>query len=92
MELAVAELDWIAVHGYGETKLETFKEKTKRKFYENPLVPIGCAATAGVLTMGLVSMVRGNNRRSQVMMRMRVAAQGLTVVAMVVGALFATNK
>ena len=45
----------------------------------------GCLATAGALTYGLVMFKRGNTAKSQTMMRARVAAQGLTIVAIVVG-------
>lgn len=48
----------------------------------NPLVPIGCAVTAGVLGVGLWSFMRGNTALSQKMMRGRLIAQGLTVAAM----------
>ncbi|XP_003900610.1 HIG1 domain family member 2A, mitochondrial [Papio anubis] len=64
---------------------ETFKEKFLRKTRENPVVPIGCLATAAALTYGLYSFYRGDSRRSQLMMRTRIAAQGFTVTALLLG-------
>ncbi|XP_067635620.1 HIG1 domain family member 2A, mitochondrial [Eurosta solidaginis] len=80
------DLDWIqmrqdlaSLHG------ESFKEKLTRKIKENPVVPIGCLATVGALAYGLHSFRNGNRRMSQLMMRTRIAAQGFTVVALIVG-------
>ncbi|KAF2367100.1 Hypoxia induced protein domain [Trinorchestia longiramus] len=92
-EKAAAELDWIVMHGYEDQPLqEGFREKTKKKIQENPFIPIGCIATAGILGMGLVNMMRGNKRNSQLLMRLRVASQGLTVAALLVGAIFNARK
>lgn len=72
---------------------ETFKEKAIRKCKENPLVPIGAAATVGCLTMGLANLVKGDKLKQQYFMRGRVAAQGFTIV-MIAGAMLssATQK
>ncbi|KFP70242.1 hypothetical protein N310_03625, partial [Acanthisitta chloris] len=48
-------------------------------------VPTGCLCTIGILTYGLISFKRGNTRRSQLMMRARIAAQGLTFMALLGG-------
>lgn len=64
---------------------ESFKEKLIRKTYENPVVPIGCLGTAAALTYGLYCFHRGQSQRSQLMMRTRIAAQGLTVAAILLG-------
>ncbi|NWS65490.1 HIG2A protein, partial [Crotophaga sulcirostris] len=64
---------------------EGFGEKFLRKTRENPLVPLGCLCTVGVLTYGLISFKRGNTRRSQLMMRARVLAQGFTLAALLGG-------
>ncbi|KAM5299226.1 HIG1 domain family member 2A, mitochondrial [Ctenodactylus gundi] len=64
---------------------EGFKEKFLRKTRENPMVPIGCLGTAAALTYGLYCFHRGQSHRSQLMMRTRIAAQGFTVVAILVG-------
>ncbi|XP_040539029.1 HIG1 domain family member 2A, mitochondrial [Gallus gallus] len=64
---------------------EGFADKFRRKTRENPLVPLGCLCTLGVLTYGLISFKRGNTRHSQLMMRARVVAQGFTVAALLGG-------
>ncbi|CAN9514837.1 unnamed protein product [Ophioblennius macclurei] len=73
-------------------KEETFKEKFMRKTKENPFVPIGCLGTAGALLYGLRAFHQGKTRRSQLLMRGRIFAQGFTVVALVVGVLGTTLK
>ena len=45
----------------------------------------GCAATVLALSFGLVQFKRGNMAKSQLAMRLRVVAQGGTVVALVAG-------
>ncbi|NXY62947.1 HIG2A protein, partial [Callaeas wilsoni] len=64
---------------------EGFGEKFLRKTRENPVVPLGCLCTVGVLTYGLLSFKKGNTRRSQLMMRARVVAQGFTFAALLGG-------
>ncbi|XP_036043856.1 HIG1 domain family member 2A, mitochondrial [Onychomys torridus] len=64
---------------------ESFKEKFIRKTRENPMVPIGCLGTAAALSYGLYCFHRGQSHRSQIMMRTRIAAQGFTVVAILLG-------
>ncbi|NXF47255.1 HIG2A protein, partial [Oceanites oceanicus] len=64
---------------------EGFGDKFLRKTRENPLVPLGCLCTLGVLTYGLISFKRGNTRQSQLMMRARILAQGFTFVALLGG-------
>ncbi|XP_007103234.1 HIG1 domain family member 2A, mitochondrial [Physeter macrocephalus] len=71
---------------------EGFKEKFLRKTRENPLVPIGCLGTAAALTYGLYCFHRGQSQRSQLMMRTRIAAQGFTVVAILMGVAASTLK
>ena len=65
---------------------ETFNEKLVRKFSKEPLVPLGCIITAGVLGSGIRAFSKGNSKLSQKFMRARVVAQGLTVAAIVFGA------
>ncbi|XP_064382889.1 HIG1 domain family member 2A, mitochondrial-like [Halichondria panicea] len=62
------------------------------KMMENPLVPIGCAATVGALLFGLLNFKRGNLAKSQLAMRMRVLAQTGTVVALAGGAMWQNAK
>ncbi|RLN43715.1 hypothetical protein BBJ28_00015996 [Nothophytophthora sp. Chile5] len=71
---------------------ETGWEKMKRRVREEPLVPLGCAATAVVLIGGLASFGRAADARTQQkFMRMRVVAQGATVVAMALGGFIGLN-
>ncbi|KAG2456164.1 HIG1 domain family member 2A, mitochondrial [Polypterus senegalus] len=71
---------------------EGFKEKFLRKTKENPFVPVGCLATAAALTYGLIAFKKGKTRQSQLLMRTRIAAQGFTVVAILVGVATAAFK
>ncbi|NXX76378.1 HIG2A protein, partial [Urocolius indicus] len=71
---------------------EGFADKFVRKTRENPLVPLGCLCTLGVLTYGLISFKRGNVRRSQLMMRARILAQGFTFAALLGGMAAAALK
>ncbi|XP_058444205.1 HIG1 domain family member 2A, mitochondrial [Malaya genurostris] len=81
-----AELEWIQMRAdYADIHAETTKEKMIRKVNENPLVPIGCAATLAALGFGLWNFRQGKQQMSQYMMRARILAQGFTVVALVVG-------
>ncbi|XP_047408944.1 HIG1 domain family member 2A-like [Sciurus carolinensis] len=64
---------------------EGFKENFLRKTRENPMVPIGCLGTAAALSCGLYCFHRGHSQRSQLMMRTRIAAQGFTVAAILLG-------
>jgi hypothetical protein len=52
---------------------------------KNPLVPIGCLITAGVLIRGIYAMKQRDSIKSQMMMRYRVGAQGVTILALVFG-------
>lgn len=54
--------------------------------------PLGCLATAGALMYGLRAFQQGKTHRSQMLMRGRIAAQGFTVVALVVGVLATALK
>jgi len=65
--------------------LETYQEKATRKFKENPWVPLGSLATVGALITAMVKMRRGESRSFNHWLRVRVAAQGLTIVALVAG-------
>ncbi|KAF5384168.1 hypothetical protein D9615_003361 [Tricholomella constricta] len=65
--------------------METYREKATRKFKENPWVPLGSMATVGALIVAMVKMRRGQSHSFNRWLRVRVAAQGLTLVAIVVG-------
>lgn len=83
------ELDWITlktdIHSAELEVQESSSDKFKRKFKENPFVPIGCGLTATALCYGLYSFSKGRTRQSQHMMRWRIAAQGFTVAALMFG-------
>ncbi|KAL3268436.1 hypothetical protein HHI36_007547 [Cryptolaemus montrouzieri] len=64
---------------------ESQGQKFIRKFKENPLVPIGSILTTICLGVGLYSYRTGQRKMSQTMMRSRVAAQGFTVFALILG-------
>ncbi|KAM9311075.1 HIG1 domain family member 2A, mitochondrial [Gastrophryne carolinensis] len=75
-----------------QLRKEEFSSKFMRKVKENPFVPIGCLATAGALTYGLIAFKQGKTRQSQMLMRTRIAAQGFTVAAIMFGVVMATIK
>ncbi|KAJ1346844.1 hypothetical protein KIN20_001754 [Parelaphostrongylus tenuis] len=54
----------------------------------NPFVPLGMLATVGCLLGIMKSMLKRESYKAQIYMRGRCLAQGLTVVALVGGALF----
>ena len=64
-------------------------DKLKRKFSAEPLVPFGALLTTAFLLAGFRSFVRGESRRSNVLMRGRVYAQAFTVIAVCVGGMYA---
>lgn len=87
------QFDWVQFKkDYADTNVETQKEKLVRKFKENPLVPIGCAATTVALGLGLWNFRKGNSKMSQTMMRARIGAQGFTVFALLVGVVMTMSK
>lgn len=73
-------------------KQEGFKEKLFRKMKENPFVPLGLGVTVFALSYGLWQLKTGDRAMSQKMMRLRVAAQGFTVVALLGGVLYSSHK
>ncbi|NXY77950.1 HIG2A protein, partial [Glareola pratincola] len=58
----------------------------------SPSSSAGCLCTVGVLTYGLISFKRGNIRRSQMMMRARILAQGFTFAALLGGMVVTAMK
>ncbi|XP_063231253.1 HIG1 domain family member 2A, mitochondrial [Bacillus rossius redtenbacheri] len=87
------DIDWVQLRkDMDSIRVETIQEKFERKFKENPFVPIGCVATAGVLLYGLWCFRLGRTRMSQYMMRARIAAQGFTVAALIVGIGISANN
>lgn len=74
-----------AVAGRSAPGMETYREKATRKFKENPWVPLGALATVGTFIVASVKLRQGESQKFNYWLRMRVAAQGLTIVALVVG-------
>lgn len=72
----------------GAPEGETFIEKAIRKCKNEPLVPVGALATTFFLLSGLRSFHQGNKKQAQMLMRGRVIAQGVTILAMAVGAFY----
>lgn len=50
-----------------------------------PSFPAGCLCTVSILAYGIICFKKGNTRRSQLMMRARVIAQGFTFAALLGG-------
>lgn len=67
---------------------ESQKSRAFRKFYEEPFVPIGIAATVFALGAASNSMRKGDRKNFNRFLRWRVAAQGLTVVAALAGSAY----
>ncbi|KAK7743445.1 Respiratory supercomplex factor 1, mitochondrial [Cytospora paraplurivora] len=67
---------------------ESGLQKTLRRMKREPFVPIGCALTVVAFAAAYRAMRKGDHHQVQRMFRARVAAQGFTVVAMVVGGLY----
>ncbi|GAA5825790.1 hypothetical protein JCM11251_000370 [Rhodosporidiobolus azoricus] len=66
----------------------TNKEKLIRKLKEEPLVPLGCAATVWALLAASSALQKGNRTQFNKFLRYRVAAQGFTVVAALGGSIY----
>ncbi|KAK8738238.1 hypothetical protein OTU49_004120 [Cherax quadricarinatus] len=90
----LSDLDWITLKKDigSEHPQELSGDKFKRKFQENPFVPVGCGLTTAALCYGLWSFSSGQRKTSQNMMRFRVFAQGFTVIAMMLGIVKASLK
>ncbi|KAI9032605.1 hypoxia induced protein conserved region-domain-containing protein [Phycomyces nitens] len=67
-------------------------DRMKRKAREEPLVPAGVAVTCFALIAATVGVKTGNKAYANNMFRLRVAAQGFTVVAMLGGSLYYSYK
>ncbi|PGH14066.1 hypothetical protein AJ80_06070 [Polytolypa hystricis UAMH7299] len=63
-------------------------QKIKRKLMQEPLIPLGCAATSYALWRAYKSMKAGNSTEMNRMFRARIYAQGFTIVAMVAGGIY----
>ncbi|KAJ7099706.1 hypoxia induced protein conserved region-domain-containing protein [Mycena epipterygia] len=65
---------------------ETTGQKFGRKCRENPYVPIGGLLTVANLVMAILNHARGESLKMNYWLRGRVAMQGFTIVALLVGA------
>ncbi|RCH84047.1 Respiratory supercomplex factor 1, mitochondrial [Rhizopus azygosporus] len=83
-EYSKEELERMRIAMNGETALD----KIKRKCREEPFVPAGVALTCFALIAATVGVKMGNKAYANNMFRLRVAAQGFTVLAMVGGSLY----
>ncbi|KAI7868102.1 hypoxia induced protein conserved region-domain-containing protein [Spinellus fusiger] len=75
-----------------ETQEESALDRIKRKSREEPLVPAGVAVTCFALVAATVGVRKGNKAYANSMFKLRVAAQGFTVVAMLGGSLYYSYK
>ncbi|EXJ95807.1 hypothetical protein A1O1_00931 [Capronia coronata CBS 617.96] len=75
-----------------DTEPEFFEEsrsqKLWRKLRQEPLIPLGCAATCYALYMATKSMRAGDHHQTNRMFRARIYAQGFTLLALVAGSIF----
>ncbi|EER28465.1 Hypoxia induced family protein [Coccidioides posadasii C735 delta SOWgp] len=62
--------------------------KLRRRLREEPLIPLGCAATSYALWRAYKSMKAGDSDQLNRMFRYRIYAQAFTLVAVVVGGIY----
>ncbi|KAL3474670.1 respiratory supercomplex factor 1, mitochondrial [Aspergillus californicus] len=67
---------------------ETGLQKFRRRFKEEPLIPLGCAATCYALYRAYRSMKAGDSIEMNRMFRARIYAQGFTLLAVVAGGMY----
>jgi len=73
---------------YPEYYEENRWQKFGRRLKEEPLIPLGCAATCYALWRAYKSMKAGDSVQTNRMFRARIYAQAFTLVAMVAGGLY----
>ena len=83
---AAGDFSWMEDERYGGKKSMWTRMK------EDPLVPLGCALTAGVLLGGLVTFQRGQSKLGNKFMQARVVLQMATVGALAGGAAVASGE
>ncbi|TFL03910.1 hypoxia induced protein conserved region-domain-containing protein, partial [Pterulicium gracile] len=64
---------------------ETYTEKAKRKFIENPWVPLGAVATTAAFSMAAVRMRQGEAKSFNIWLRWRIIFQAVTIAAVCAG-------
>jgi len=73
----------VAARAEHEKRMEQFKPPSS--FFDvwrkDPVIATGASITIGILAAGLITMFTGKSSTSQKLMRARVVAQGITVVA-----------
>jgi len=67
---------------------ESRAQKLWRKIRQEPLIPVGCAATCYALYMATKSIRAGDHHQTNRMFRARIYAQGFTLLALVAGSIF----
>ncbi|KAJ9069064.1 Respiratory supercomplex factor 1, mitochondrial [Entomophthora muscae] len=70
---------------------ESTIQRLKRKSMEQPWVPLGCVLTIGAFLSAYRNFRTGSREQGVVMLRYRVAFQGLTVVGILLGSAIATT-
>mmetsp|Transcript_3862 Transcript_3862/g.8529 ORF Transcript_3862/g.8529 Transcript_3862/m.8529 type:complete len:126 (-) Transcript_3862:73-450(-) len=75
INVASASEDTVVISQMDAVLFETFGK-------DSPVIPAGVVITAIILTSGLFSLKNNNKAQQQVFMRLRVGAQGITVLAM----------
>lgn len=68
------------------------KVSVMERLASNPAIPIGMLATCFALGNGLRHLYKRNTRQQQQMMRLRVGAQGFTVLAIIGGCVYSSLK
>lgn len=63
-------------------------QKLWRKLKQEPLIPLGCAATCYALYQATKSIRQGDHNQTNRMFRARIYAQGFTLIALVAGSIF----
>ncbi|KAA8649027.1 respiratory supercomplex assembly factor RCF1 [Aspergillus tanneri] len=67
---------------------ETSLQKFRRRLKEEPLIPLGCAATCYALYRAYRSMKAGDSAEMNKMFRARIYAQFFTLIAVVAGGMY----
>ncbi|CAM0142459.1 Respiratory supercomplex factor 1, mitochondrial [Umbelopsis sp. WA50703] len=80
--------DQFMKEAYEETRLQ----KLTRKCKEEPFVPAGVALTCFALGAATYGVKKGRRNYANNMLRVRVAAQGFTIAAMIVGSFVYTQN
>lgn len=75
----------MSTHHVPVVSSETYREKALRKFKQQPLVPVGAAATTVALIIAMTKMRKGQSRSLNNWLRVRIVTQGFTVAAVVIG-------